>query len=73
MEGDDGDGVVVGEGEDAGAAVLVADAEVVHAAGSAEADFAVGADEVVADAVVAGGAGLGGKSFRGGAVGLSGC
>ena len=71
MEGDDGDGGVVGEGEDAGAAVFVADAEVVHAAGAAEADFPVAADEVVADAVVARGAGLGGECFRGGAVGGS--
>lgn len=45
MEGDDGDGGVVGEGEDAGSAVVVADAEVVHAAGAADADASVGVDE----------------------------
>ena len=53
VEVDDGDGVVVDEGEDAFASVLGADAEVVHAGGAAQAGFAVCADLVVADAVVA--------------------
>lgn len=47
-EGDDGDGVVVGDGEDLGAAVAGSDAEVVHFAGASDADFAAGVDVVVA-------------------------
>ncbi len=53
VEVDDGDGGFVDEGEDAFAAVVRADAEVVHAAGAAEADVAVGVDVVVAEPVVA--------------------
>lgn len=77
-EVDDGDLGVVGDGEDSGAAVGVADAEVMHLAGPAEADLAPVVDVVVAQPVVpgrlvlvdwwmgfrAGGVGLG----RGGAV-----
>lgn len=45
VEVDDGDGGLVDEGEDAFASVLVADAEVVHAGGAAQAGLAVCADE----------------------------
>ena len=58
-EVDDGDGLVVGDGQDALSAVGVADSEVVHAAGVADADFAPGVDAVVAQSVVAGGGGGG--------------
>ena len=53
VEVDDGDGCFVDEGEDAFAAVLIADAEVVHAGGAAQAHFSVGADVVVAEPEVA--------------------
>jgi hypothetical protein len=49
-----GDVVVVGEREDACAGVFGADAEVVHAAGAAQAHLAFGVEPVVAQAVVAG-------------------
>ena len=49
---DDGDGGVVDEDEDAFAAVSCSDAEVVHAAGSAETDFSVDGDVVVSNPVV---------------------
>ena len=64
--------VVVGEREDAFAGVGGADAEVVHAAGAAEAHLAFGVEPVVAQAVVAWAvpvAGWGG--FGGGAVGVA--
>jgi len=71
---DDGDGGVVGEEHDAFAAVGGADAEVMHAAGSAEADLPVGADVVVAEPVVAGvGDAARGGGFRGRGVGVRGC
>jgi hypothetical protein len=54
VEFDDGDGGVVGDGEDAFSGVGGADAEVVHAAGSSEAHFAEGVEDVVAQSVVAG-------------------
>ena len=54
VEFGDGDVVVVGEREDAFAGVGGADAEVVHAAGAAEAHLAFGVEPVVAQAVVAG-------------------
>jgi hypothetical protein len=60
---DDGDAGSVGDSEDFLAAVGDADAEVVHAAGPADADLAAGVDVVVAQPVVAvrgaGGPGLG--------------
>ena len=66
--------VVVGEREDAFAGVGGADAEVVHAAGAAEAHLAVGVEPVVAQAVVAWGVPVGGwGGFGGGAVGVAGC
>ena len=49
----DGDLVVVGEREDAFAGVCGADAEVVHAAGAADAHLAFGVEPVVAQPVVA--------------------
>ena len=70
-EVDDGDGGVVGDGEDACAAVGGADAEVVHAAGAAEADLPVVVDVVVAEPVVAG-AVSGGSGFGRGGVGVRG-
>lgn len=45
VEVDDGDGGFVGDGEDAFAGVSSSDAEVVHAAGAADADASVGVDE----------------------------
>lgn len=51
---DDGDGVFVGDEDAAFPAVFDADAEVVHAGGSSEADLPVAADVVVADPVVYG-------------------
>lgn len=56
VEVDDGDGVLVGDGEDAFAVVLDADAEVVHAAGAAQAHLAVGGDMVGVQPEVARGA-----------------
>jgi hypothetical protein len=50
----DGDLVLVGEREDACAGVFGADAEVVHAAGAAEAHLAFGVEPVVAQAVMTG-------------------
>ena len=52
--------MVVGEREDAFAGVCAADAEVMHASGSAEADLAGGVEPVVAQPVVAGGVSVGG-------------
>ena len=49
---DDGDGRFVDECEDGFAAVVVADAEVVHACGAAQAHLSVRADVVVADSEV---------------------
>ena len=49
---DDGDGVVVGDGQDAFAGVGGADAEVVHASGAAEAHFSEWVEVVVAEPVV---------------------
>ena len=73
VEVGDGDVVVVGECEDAFAGVRGADAEVVHAAGAAQAHLAVGVEAVVAQPVVAGGVPVGGREgFGGRAVGLSG-
>jgi hypothetical protein len=67
---DDCDGGLVGDGEDAAVCVAGADAEVVHAAGAAEADLAVVVGSVVAQPVVAGVADGGGWSrFRCGGVG----
>nr|WP_282826564.1 hypothetical protein [Gulosibacter sediminis] len=65
----DGDGGVVGDREDAFAVVRGADAEVVHAAGAAEADLAV-ADAVVAQSVVRGVGVIAGDRFRGRGEGL---
>ena len=72
FEVDDGDGGVVGEGEDAFAGVGGADAEVVHPTGAAQAHLAEGVEPVVADAVVAGGVGSGWCGFGQGAVGVAG-
>ena len=62
-EVDDGDGGLVGDGEDAFAVVGASDAEVVHASGSPEADLAAGVDAVVAEpevvSVCSGGSGFG--------------
>ena len=52
VEVDDGDGGVVDEREDSFAAVLLADAEVVHVCCAAQDHFAVGADGVVSKAEV---------------------
>jgi len=60
FEGDDGDGGVVGDGQDACSGVGVADAEVVHASGSAEAHLPEFVEAVVAQQVVAGCARSGG-------------
>lgn len=49
-----GDGGFVGDGEDAFAGVTAADAEVVHAGGSADADVPVAVDAVVAELVLVG-------------------
>lgn len=68
VEVDDGDDGLVGDRDDAFVGVLGADAEVVHAAGAADAHLSVGVDVVVSDAVVVGGAGACGECFRGGAV-----
>jgi hypothetical protein len=54
VEVDDGDGGVVGDGEDAFAGVGRAGAEVVHAPGASEAHLAEGVKDVVAQSVVAG-------------------
>lgn len=54
VELDDGGGGVVGDREDACAGVVSADAEVVHASGSADADVTVGVDAVVAQSVSVG-------------------
>src|SRR5688572_7732727 len=62
-EFDDGDGGVVGDGEDAFAGVGVADAEVVHASGSAQAHLAEFVEQVVAQPVVTGAAGAGGRGL----------
>ena len=66
----DGDGGRADEDEDWLSAVGVADAEVVHAAGSAEADLASGVDVVQADPVVVVVVGGGGGRFWGGLVGV---
>lgn len=66
---DDGDGGWVGEQEDWLASVGVADAEVVHASGSAEGDLAAGVDVVDPDAVVVAVAGVWGAGFGGCVVG----
>jgi hypothetical protein len=72
VELDDGDVVVVGEREDAFARVGGADAEVVHAAGAAEAHLVFGVEPVVAQAVVAGLVAVAGRGrFRGRAVGVA--
>ena len=69
----DGDVVVVGEGEHAFAGVGDANAEVVHAAGAADADLAFGVDPVIAQPVVALGVPVGGgEGFGGGSVGVAG-
>ncbi len=60
VEVDDGDGGFVGDGEDAFAGVASSDAEVVHAAGAADADVSVGVDAVVAEPVVVGEVSFGG-------------
>ena len=59
---DDGDAGSVGDSEDFLAAVGDADAEVVHAAGPADADLAAGVDVVMAQPVVRGRGG-GGSGF----------
>jgi hypothetical protein len=63
LEVDDGDGGVVGDGQDPVSAVGVADAEVVHAAGAADRDFAPVIDAVVAQPEVTAGV-AGGGGFR---------
>jgi len=70
VEVDHGGGGFVGDGEDAFAGVAASDAEVVHAAGSADADVSVGVDPVVAEPVAVGQASFGRECFRGGLVGL---
>ena len=70
VEHDDGDVVVVGDGEDAFAGVVGADPEVVHAAGASEADVAVDVDAVVAQPVVPGVEGRR-ERLRGRAVGVA--
>lgn len=72
MELDDGDGLVVGEREDACAFVFAADSEVVHASATADAHVAFAVDSVVAQAVVAGCSGAGWECFEGRAVGVPG-
>ena len=67
----DRDGGLVGDGEDFLAAVGGADAEVVHAAGVADADLAAGVDMVITQPVVAVRGGCG-ASFGQGPVGLAG-
>ena len=67
---DDGDAGGVGEGEDFPAVVSGANAQVVHAAGVADADLAALVDVVVTQPVVAAGAG-GGRGLRQGAVGVA--
>jgi hypothetical protein len=67
---DDGDGLGVGEDGDRRTCVGCADAEVVHAAGAAEADLAEAVDVVVADPIVRIAALSGWGGFDGGAIGL---
>ena len=67
-EVDDGDGGLVGDGQDAGALVGGAGAEVVHASGAAQAHFSFGVEAVVAQPVV-GSVVAGGDCFDGGVVG----
>jgi hypothetical protein len=67
---DHGDGVGVDEDGDGLAFVGGADAEVVHAAGSAEADFAEAVDVAGADPVVRLGASVGWGGFDGGVIGV---
>jgi hypothetical protein len=63
VEVDDGGGGFVGDREDAFAGVSAADAEVVHAAGAADADVSVGIDAVVAESVAVGELPLAGRAF----------
>jgi hypothetical protein len=65
---DDSDVEVVDEHDDAGAGVGSADADVVESAGDAEGEFAVGVDDVVADAVVGVVAAVGGRGGLGSGV-----
>jgi hypothetical protein len=67
---DDGDGVGVDEDGHGRAGVGCADAEVVHAAGAAEADLAEAVDVVGADPVVRLAALVGRGGFDGGGIGL---
>ena len=72
VEFDHGDVIVVGESKDAFAGVRAADAEVVHAAGATQGHLACGVEAVVAQAVMALGVAVAGRSgLRGGAVGVS--
>jgi hypothetical protein len=70
VEFDDGDGGVIGDGEDSFAGVCGADAEVVHAACSAEAHFAEGVEAVVSEPVVPGLSVSWRCCFRSGVVGV---
>ena len=67
-----GDGGRVGDGEDFSSCEGDADAEVVHAVGSADADLAAGVDVVVAEPVVAGRSAAGPGLRPGPVVGLAG-
>ena len=68
FEFDDGHGGFVGDGEDSFAGVGVADSEVMHAAGSAEAHLSELIEAVVTQAVVPWARAAGGFSFREGSV-----
>lgn len=67
---DDGDGVGVDEDGDRRTCVGCADAEVVHAAGAAEADLAEAVDVIGADPVVRIIGSVGWSGFDGGGVGV---
>lgn len=73
MELDDGHGVVIGDGQNTFSSVGGTDAEVVHAACSADAHFAVCRDVVVAEPVVARPVVAGGDGFGQGRVGRRWC
>ena len=66
---DDGDGGVVGDGQDLFPGVGGAGAGVVHACGSAEAHFAECVEAVISQPVMAGGGGAGGFGLWQGGIG----
>ena len=69
---DDSDVEVVDEDDHAGAAVLGAESDVVHAAVDAQSDLAVVVDDVVADAVMAVAAAVAGDGFGSPVIGVGG-